>query len=787
MAAALAGLVLSPGPALAAASDAAAQQLLVLGAVTTGAVALAIAAGLWALAEQSRAGKLRRAIRQAGARTRAAVGERDALLSAGRESLIVWGRESQGPVSYGNAETMLDACLKGAEATELSSALDELSERGFGFALTVHDKDSRAFAARGRAVGGMAAVWIEEEIAEAKAGLDFRAILDAVPVPVWLRDRTLSLVWGNRSFVAASNATDTASAVAAQTALDRSERDLATTARNQGTTHEARRFAVVAGQRRALAFTETPLDGLGVIGSAIDVTDVAAAEATLQQHIDAHADTLDKLATAVAIFSRDQKLTFYNQAFARLWDLPEKWLDGHPSDGEVLDRLRDARKLPEQRDYQTWKRERLALYDNQREYPTEEPWHVPGGKTLRVVAQPHPFGGLTYLYEDITEKLALESAFNTQIKVQSATLDTLQEAVAVFGPDGKLKLHNAAFLSIWDLTSKDVDGEPHIRSIAAACADKFGDEAVWERLIQSIVSGAPTRRDWGEIERNDRTILALTLSALPDGATLVTFADVTDRSRIEHALRERNEALEAADNLKSDFIKHVSYELRTPLNTIKGFAEHLASNMPGELNRAQMSYVQDIVAGSRTLESLIDNILDLSLIEAGALRLELERIDLHALLTRVAATAREWAAKVDLELRVEAAEDAGSFLGDERRIQQVVFNLLANAFKYTPSGGTITLSGAILGEDVQIAVADTGPGLAPEVKANAFERFSSKHRSGQRAGAGLGLALVNRFVELHDGWVEIESDGEEGGTLVRCHFPRRVHDEPPARAERSAL
>ena len=788
-AAAIAGLVLSPSPALAATTDAVTQQMLVLGAVTTGAVALAIAAGLWALAEQNRAGRLRRAIRQAGARTRAAVGERDALLSASRESLIVWGRDGQGPMTYGSAETMLDACLAGAEATELSKALDELSERGHGFALTAHDKEARAFAVRGHAVGGMAAVWIEEEVAEAKAGLDFRAILDAVPVPIWLRDRTLSLVWGNKTFFTASGAKDGESAIAAQTALDRSERDLAATARNQGAMHEARRFAVVAGQRRALAFTETPLDGLGVVGSAIDVTDVAAAEAKLQQHIDAHADTLDKLATAVAIFGRDQKMVFYNQAFARLWDLPEKWLDGHPNDGEVLDRLRDARKLPEQRDYQAWKRERLALYENQREYPTEEPWHVPGGKTLRVVAQPHPFGGLTYLYEDITEKLALESAYNTQIKVQSATLDTLQEAVAVFGPDGKLKLHNAAFLSIWDLTRKDVDGEPHIRAIAAACADKFGDEAVWERLIQSIVSGAPTRRDWGEIERNDRTILALTLSALPDGATLVTFADVTDRSRIESALRERNEALEAADNLKSDFIKHVSYELRTPLNTIKGFAEHLASGLPGELNLAQLGYIQDIVAGSRTLESLIDNILDLSLIEAGALRLELERIDLHALLTRVASTAREWAAKVDLELKVDVAEDAGGFLGDERRIQQVVFNLLANAFKYTPSGGKIILSGTISGEDVQIAVADTGPGLAPEVKANAFERFSSKHRSGQRAGAGLGLALVNRFVELHDGWVEIESGTSEaeGGTLVRCHFPRRIHDEPPSTAERAAI
>jgi signal transduction histidine kinase len=776
----LAGFLVAPAPAWAAGLDSATQQDLVLAAVTAGALALTIAAGLWALAEQTSAQRLRRALRQSNARTRAAVGERDALLSAGREALVVWGRDTAAQASYSNGEAMLDSVLAGPDATQVSQALDALSDRGVAFAMTAHDKANRVFTVRGRAVGAMAAVWIEQEAAaaEAPATVDYRGILDSLPVPVWLRDNALALVWGNQAFLDATNTHD--HSAIAQATLDKTERDLAATARTQGTQHEARRFAVVNGHRRALEFTETPLDGAGIVGAAIDVTDVATSEARLQQHIDAHADTLDKLATAVAIFGKDQRLTFYNQAFARLWDLPDKWLETHPTDSDLLDRLREGRKLPEQRDWPAWKRERLTAYDAPLEYPSEELWHVPGGNTLRVVAQPHPFGGLTYLYEDVTEKLALESAFNTQLKVQSATLDTLTEAVAVFGPDGKLKLHNAAFLHIWELEPRDLAGEPHVRTIAAACADKFGDQGVWERLIQSIVSGAPQRRDWGEIERNDRIILSLTLSPLPDGATLVTFADVTDRSRIENALRERNDALEAADNLKSEFIKHVSYELRTPLNSILGFAELLESGLPGELNTTQEGYVRDIVSGSNTLKDLINNILDLSLIESGALRLELERIDLHALLNTVAATARDWAAKVKLDLVVDCDPDAGQFLGDERRIQQVVFNLLSNAIKYTPAEGTITLSGAIQGEDVMISVADTGPGMAPEMKARAFERFASKTRAGQRAGAGLGLALVNRFVELHDGWVEIESDSTatDGGTIVRCHFPRRIPDDP---------
>jgi signal transduction histidine kinase len=265
---------------------------------------------------------------------------------------------------------------------------------------------------------------------------------------------------------------------------------------------------------------------------------------------------------------------------------------------------------------------------------------------------------------------------------------------------------------------------------------------------------------------------------LPDGATLVTFKDVTDRFRIESALRDRNEGLEAADRLKSDFIKHVSYELRTPLNTILGFSEHLASGTPGPLNSQQEEYIHAIVAGGNTLKNLVNDILDLALVESGALRLELERIDLTALVVEIASHAREWATKVGLTLEVELGKDAGIFLADSRRLRQIMFNLLSNAFKYTPRGGTITLTAAIVGEDVQIAVADNGPGLPPDVKASVFERFSAKSRSGTRAGAGLGLALVNRFLELHDGWVEIESrDG--GGTLVRCHLPRRVHDDEP--------
>ncbi len=199
-----------PMPALAAIPDALTFEngnFIVLSALACGGVALAIAAGLWALAEQRAAQRLRRSLRAVSAKTRAALGEREALLSAGREALVVWGRDGSGPFSYGGGEELLQSCLKGANALALSSALDGLSDRGAGFQLPVQDSHGRKLVARGRAVGGMAAVWLEEPaIAQEEASGHYKAILDALPIPVWLRDKGLALAWGNHAFLKGAGA-----------------------------------------------------------------------------------------------------------------------------------------------------------------------------------------------------------------------------------------------------------------------------------------------------------------------------------------------------------------------------------------------------------------------------------------------------------------------------------------------------------------------------------------------------------------------------------------------------
>jgi len=731
--------------------------------------ALAIAATLWGVLAHRRAVSLRKLWRTSSAKARCLLSERDAWLSAERESLLVWSPEPAKRLSFAGARELLEECLAGQDAPVLAAALDGLSNQGIPFACTCRTL-SRIIAVRGRPAGGHLLVFLEAQAHEEQT-LDFRGALDAIPTPAWIRGKNLALEFANRAFLAATGMSEEAVRTA-NVAFDRSERELAAAAQTGSEIIEAKRFAVLSGSRRALALTLAPLSDGSVLGAALDVTGITETEARLRQHIEAHADILDRLETAVAFFGGDRKLSFYNRACIDLSSLPEAWLQTHPSHGEFLDRLRELRRLPEQTDFRAWKQQQARLFE-QRESPGEEIWHLPLGQTWRVAAQPHPLGGLVFMFEDVSEQLMLESSYNTLIKVQRATLDTLQEGVAVFGPDGRLKLRNAAFARIWRLDPAELSGEPHLKNVAEACATRFGGDRIWDLVTASVTSAVSERnREWSEIERSDGAIISLTIAPLPDGATLVSFSDITDRFRIETALRERNDALEASDRIKSEFVKRISYELRTPLNSIMGFAEMLKAGTAGPLNARQSDYTDAVLKASNALRDLVNDVLDLSEIESGTMELDFENLDLYVLLFGMAEHARGWAAKIGLTFRFECNEAQGSFVADARRLKQVVFNLIANAFKYTPRGGLVTLGGRISGDEVRIFVADTGPGISADIMPSAFDRFSAKGGAVARAGAGLGLTLVNQFIELHGGWVELESRSG-GGTRVTCHIPRR--------------
>ena len=272
------------------------------------------------------------------------------------------------------------------------------------------------------------------------------------------------------------------------------------------------------------------------------------------------------------------------------------------------------------------------------------------------------------------------------------------------------------------------------------------------------------------------------MAPLPDGATLVTFVDATDRFRIESALRERNEALEASDKLKSEFVKRVSYELRTPLNSIMGFAEMLSSGRQGQLTEKQGEYADAIVRASEGLRDLINDILDLSTIEAGAMELDLQELDLYTLLSGVAEHAQEWAGKIGLTLSLECREDAGTFVGDGRRLRQVVFNLLSNAFKFTPRTGHVTLGGEISGRRRAHLRRGHRARRVAGADAVGVRALLGQGRGGDARGRG---ARAWRWSTASSSCITAGSSWNRSpgqGTRVTCHLPRRAEAQRRSRA-----
>ncbi len=757
-------LLLLPTPAFAAALSGISPDIFLVVA----ALSLALAMTVWALTEHRGAVALRRALRSSGDKARAMISARDAWLTAARESLLVWIPGGAEPISFGNGATLYQDCMSGPDSASFEAGLKGLTIDATGFALSCRSADRRIIAVRGRPAGGGLLVFLEEQ-AEPGESLDYRGALNVMPVPAWIRDSNLALRFVNRAFLTLVGLSEDA-IYDSNMVFEPSERELAAAAQAGNRVIEATRFAMITGNRRALAITLSPLDDGGIAGAASDLTPQTEAETRLRQHITAHADILERMTTAVAVFGPDRRLVFHNPAFNGLWGLQNEWLNSHPSHGELLERLRELRKLPEQTDFRAWKQGQAKVFETHQ--PEEQSWHLPGGQTVRITAQPQPAGSVAFLFEDVSEQLRLESSYNTLMKVQKASLDTLQEGVAVFGPDGKLKLRNLAFARIWQFDPAELAGEPHLKQLTEICATRFGGDRIWDLVTASVTSAAPARsREWSEMERSDGAIVRLSIAPLPDGATFVSFADITDRFRIETALRERNDALEASDRMKSEFVRRMSYELRTPLNSIMGFSEMLRTGAGGTLNAKQREYADAVIKASGQLRDLINDVLDLSDLESRSVELEYESIDLNLLLSGIAEHARSWAIKAGLTFRLDCKPSQGPFLGDPRRLKQVLFNLIANAFKYTPRGGTVTLGGRIAADEVNLYVADTGPGVPPDIMASVFDRFSASGGALARAGAGIGLTLVKQFIELHGGWVELESQ-IGGGTRVTCHIPR---------------
>lgn len=689
----------------------------------------------------------------------------------------------------------LEARDSAGQDTTLRIRLRELREQGHPFSLTIIGPSGRFLEADGRTAGARVVVWVtdstikglEESSARGKfeearqvIARDPTAFLDMLrkaPFPAWRVSGMGRVQWANPAYLAAVDVSNLERLLEEQTMLDQAVAEQARKTITDGQEHDETRHIVVKGDRRSMRVLTFPLSG-GAGAMAFDVTMQEIAREELNRHVRAHDETLNHVADAVAIFSAERKLTFYNKAFRDMWDLEEVFLLDRPTHGQLLDRLRERRKLPGRPNYAEWRAEEISYYLDL-DGVMEDKWSLPDGRTLSVTRQRHPMGGLLLLFKDITDQLDLQTRFNALIKTQRSTLDNLHEAVAVFSSDGRLKLHNRAFERAWDLQGELLKDKPDYDDVIKACVPLFHDADIWDAIKVHITdpSAAARQPTTGEMRRSDGSLLTYITNPLPDGNTLIAFADVTATRRVESALRDRAEAFEAADRLKTEFVRNVSYQLRSPLTTIFGYAELLETQRNGALTERQSDHVRAILSASDHLNKLIENILDLALIEAGRMDLDLDTVNLEDLITDGIEMVVSKAEDTEVTVRADVVGKLGMIRGDARRIKQVLFNLVSNSLRFTEPGGEVVVAAQRVGDMITLSVRDNGIGLEAGKRATSFDSFVS----GDQRGAGLGLALVKHFIHLHGGTVGMKPvDG--GGLEVTCWLPAQAALAPAATA-----
>jgi signal transduction histidine kinase len=717
---------------------------------------------------------------------RALVDDYETLLSGSREMIVLWTNDPTGPRVLGQpsaflpagrrADAVLDfsSWLTDIDATKLTDALAGLHTGSRPFEIGLSARDGQSVRAIGSLLGngtvlrlrpqGAARVVMPER-AElgTQPNATARTVLASLMKPAFLRDTGGRIVFANAAYH------DLARAIGRRSSdeqpaelLDVQQRSRLETAVGQPETIE-----VMLGDAGAFQLVQFPVQG----GSAgyLHAQPKEVARDNGLAHLSA---IIDALATPIAIFNARRELVQVNRAYCALWALDPEWLRLGMDERVVLDRLRTDGKLPNDPDYHGWRAKHLTSY--QLKTPKElDPWHLPDGRTVQVIAAPaSPQGGVIYVFEDITDQLNLKSQHRALLDVQRSTLNGLTEAVAVFGTNGRLTLSNPRLSTLWKLPTNMLASNPHIDQIAEDVGKALPEDgaAIWRDLKRSIIDLNPTRSDkQGRITRADGKLVDFAITRLPDGQTMMTFLDVTESANYQRVLKEKNDALLTADRLKDAFVQNVSYELRSPLTNIIGFADLLASGTAGALNERQARYTDYIRASSVTLGVLIDNILDLATVDAGIAELRPEPQDVAALVEKaragVVATFPEVDGERPLNLKVEIEPDLPPFIADGTRIVQVLYNLLSNAARFAEPGGEVRLTVTGRTGRIQFIVDDDGAAMSDEVRAALLDRGELSSSARQR-GAGLGLAIVRAFVNLHGGTISLERREPRGSRII---------------------
>lgn len=611
------------------------------------------------------------------------------------------------------------------------------------------------------------------ESEEARAAFEALAgLIEAAPLPMWHRGPDMKLSFVNRAYVDAVSASDGAHVVEDGIELieplnGTTAMEFAARAQAEGIQSERVVPTTLDGERRQMRVFDIPLGNIGVAGLAIDIQELSDARSEFRELSDAQRDLLNMMSSGVAQFDADHVLSFANLPFQRLFAFRDHWLADKPEFSRVLDRIRENGKLPEVRDFPEWRSERENWFRSAE--PSEENWLLSDGTHLRVLAQPVPDGGLLLIFEDRTEQAQLASARDTLLRVRTATFDNLFEAIAVFAADGRISIWNRLFAETWGLSDEVLIKHPRLDELLPILAkhiEKPSQISVIGELVRMTTAKREQKR--GKASFADGRIFEIATIPLPDGNALFTMLDMSDSVQIEQALRDRNTALSEADAIKGNFLANMSYEFRTPLTSISGFADLLKAGVAGELNSQAMEYVEAIATSAERLSEQINTVLDYSQSEAGALPLALEDIDVGMLLNEVAEGKAALAKEMGVLLHLQLGDVTGSISADPMRLGQAVEQILDNAIRYNRQGGEVLLFARWHLDALEIIVSDNGPGISAT---DQFPLFEPEQISDWSLSQGLGLPLARQLIGSHGGTLTLDSKQREG-TTVTMSIPR---------------
>lgn len=551
--------------------------------------------------------------------------------------------------------------------------------------------------------------------------INIENILNTLPIYIWQRDIDLKIKYCNKKYADALE-TSVASVIQSNLNLPMMKKNkgasLEQLAMASGKPQTIRKHAIINGSRRLLELTEVPMTSKSQqIGYAIDVSE----EERLLKEYDKLKiqtnETFNYISVPIAIFDANTNLIFANNAMLKLFDLNEAYVSSSPNFSQILDKLMEERKLMDVDDYQKFK-QKLLNYFRDVVAPIYTFTHIPNGKSLNIMISPNYGGGLIFVFEDITEKLTIEREYNALSAVQKETLEHLHEGILVFGMDNRLRMINPSTRNIWTIPFDKNIEDMHIKDFFTISMDTFESDHEKESWISQVINMSEQRKETtGILTFKGKINIDYAYVPLPDGMNLIRFVDITDRAKLEKALVEKTETMQQISNLKSSFIANMSYELKSPINTITGFSEILINQYFGSLNEKQTEYCSSIISSANKLSEMIDILLNLSHIEAGKSKMQYADILISDLFTELINMFVDNINDKKINITTSITASSNTLYIDVNSIKQMLFQMFSMVIKTTQIGGTISLD-VIDSQNtpnyVDISIKHTGVGMPPE-------------------------------------------------------------------------